>query len=454
MSVSEGRALAAKVGKWLETKGRGAEAVAVLTAWAVLGPSDAEGQQLLAAALRISSGGPLTKQAFEQMEGMATARPELEAACAQYTVEALKALEAEMNRPVFRKAQVGYNNNLKYKNAVYHVQTEDSGLDRPHVITHLFADGGRIIKSIKRSYEAEVQRPDVTDHVKALMKAQQMEMVIALRDGKFDGIIEGRERGGMEVLETPPDPNVVQRATKPKDKKASPPAATPAPPPVAEQPIESPVLFRLHVVRGFGDSPDYYDSRSDYAELGSAGSVKMVGERFCHPREAALVLKAPGELIIDDFDGGNGAFVRIRRPVELQVGDEFIIGDQLLRIERNPTPDDEPDPAPTYCYSSPRRQSPFRVVQIFEGGALGACVVARGTTLQIGSAWGDMVLRDPLVSEQHCLVDEQAGVILLTDLGSRTGVFVRVQGETRLAHGDELLIGRTRLVVDLHPTAA
>jgi pSer/pThr/pTyr-binding forkhead associated (FHA) protein len=54
-----------------------------------------------------------------------------------------------------------------------------------------------------------------------------------------------------------------------------------------------------------------------------------------------------------------------------------------------------------------------------------------------------------LVGEQHCLIEEQAGTVVITDLGSRTGVFVRVRGEHELNHGDELLIGRTRLVVDL-----
>ena len=89
-------------------------------------------------------------------------------------------------------------------------------------------------------------------------------------------------------------------------------------------------------------------------------------------------------------------------------------------------------------------------MQIFIGGALGACVLARGTTLQIGSALGDFVFpSDPLVSEQHCLIEEQAGTILLTDLGSRTGVFVRIKGEQELVSGDELLVGRTRLLVEL-----
>jgi pSer/pThr/pTyr-binding forkhead associated (FHA) protein len=90
---------------------------------------------------------------------------------------------------------------------------------------------------------------------------------------------------------------------------------------------------------------------------------------------------------------------------------------------------------------------------MFEGGAPGGCVVARGNTLQIGSAVGDLVFpEDPLVSEQHCVVEEQAGAVVLTDLSSRTGVFVRIRGEQELAQGDELLVGRTRLVVDLSPS--
>jgi hypothetical protein len=136
--------------------------------------------------------------------------------------------------------------------------------------------------------------------------------------------------------------------------------------------------------------------------------------------------------------------------VELGPGDEFIVGDQLLRIARNPTPKDQPGPGPTYYYSSPKWISSFRVVQVFEGGALGACVLARGTTLQIGSTYGDFVFpSDTLVSEQHCLIEEQAGSVLLTDLGSRTGVFVRIKGEQELVAGDELLVGRTRLSLEL-----
>jgi hypothetical protein len=141
-------------------------------------------------------------------------------------------------------------------------------------------------------------------------------------------------------------------------------------------------------------------------------------------------------------------FLRIKGSVEVETGDEFVVGDQLLRIERNPVPKDAPGPGPTYFYSSPKWLSSFRVVQLFEGGARGACVLARGTTLQIGSKRGDFVFpSDALVSDQHCVIEEQAGAVLLTDLGAQTGVFVRIKGEQELIEGDELLVGRTRLSI-------
>ena len=41
--------------------------------------------------------------------------------------------------------QLGFNNNVRHKGRVFHIQTEDSGIKHPHIITHLFADGGRIL---------------------------------------------------------------------------------------------------------------------------------------------------------------------------------------------------------------------------------------------------------------------------------------------------------------------
>lgn len=448
---AQARAAASRVAKGLLDKGRADEAVAMLAAWAANGPNDVEGQHLLAEALRIDPAARLAQLAFERMEGIAGEHAVLDEAITRWPLETILRVEREI-RPSFRRAQVGFNNNVKYKGHTFHIQTEDSGLDKPHVITHLFADGGRVLKSHKRSYADHVAQADVATHVRALMKGQQLEMALALRDGRFDDVIEGRAIGGIEVLDYPPKVEVQKLATQKKSRvqadgetgKDS--AAPSAPPPSA---AAAHVYFRLNVMRSLGGGPATYEPRGATAIIGSSGSVTLPGERFCHAREAEIRFRDQ-RLWLHDFEAGNGVFLRIKAPVLLEPGDEFVVGDQLLRIERNPVPQDGPDPGPTYFYSSPKWLSSFRVVQIFEGGARGASVLARGTTLQIGSSVGDFVFpSDTLVSEQHCLIEEQAATILLTDLGSRTGVFVRIKGEQELVSGDELLVGRTRLSVEL-----
>lgn len=463
-SISALRMQAARVSAWLVEKGRPDEAVALLSAWAANGPSDPEGQQLLAQALRIDPAARVAQLAFERMEGVDGDHADLASAIERYAPAELAKLDAEMKRPSFRRAQMGFNNNIKFRDTVFHVQTEDSGLDQPHIITHLFADGGRVIKSHKRAYTEHTTRADVAEYVRGLMKAQHLEMVMALRDGRFDNVIAGREIGGVSLLtEAPTVPKKKGEQSPASKREPAPPAAVAAPaaapapaavlrePAVAaaEPPVREQRFVTLHVLRSLSGGPERYDPTGSEAVIGSQGAVQLPGERFCHAREARLSLRQE-RLWLEDLDGGNGVFLRIRTPVELELGDEFVVGDQLLRIEKNPVPDDGPDPAPTYFYSSPKWPSSFRVLQVFEGGANGCCVVARGNTLQVGSAIGDLVFPDdPLVGEQHCLIEEQAGTVVITDLGSRTGVFVRVRGELELTQGDELLIGRTRLVVDL-----
>ncbi|MSP24516.1 MAG: hypothetical protein EXR75_04995 [Myxococcales bacterium] len=84
---------------------------------------------------------------------------------------------------------VGRNVNVTHGGRTYHVQTEDSGARRPNVTTHLFADGGRIVHSVKTSYAEHVASPDLADRVRALMSEQHGAMLAALSAGEFDQLI-------------------------------------------------------------------------------------------------------------------------------------------------------------------------------------------------------------------------------------------------------------------------
>ncbi|HEU4535896.1 MAG TPA: FHA domain-containing protein, partial [Polyangiaceae bacterium] len=480
------RASAMRVAQILLARGSKSDAVEVLTVWASA-RNDADGHKLLAEALRYSSDSPLAKAAFASMEGLAGSEPLLESARAKWTPEALARFEEATKKPALGwQAEVGYNNNVRYKNQVFHIQTEDSGVKRPHVITHLFADGGRILKSYKRAYGHLVGTDRLSEQVRALMKGQHKEMYIALREGKFDDIIEGRSPGGMEVFETAPNVETRRRlgsapsadasgshpassaspgvagspgsgrhpvassvspsapappstgaaaaaaalppaALKPSSlgiptlplpgTRRAPAATPPAPAPAAEPelgdtgavPRARLVRARLHVIRAMRDSGVVlHEITSDTASLGGTGDV-VIDDLFVGPRQALLKFRA-GRLYVEESGSQNGVFVRIRRPVELEYGDVFIAGEQVLRVDPTPPPNDGPDASPTYYYSSPKWASTFRVVQLWEGGRTGACFVARTNAVQIGRAGCDLNFsNDYWLSENHCIVEDQGG---------------------------------------------
>jgi hypothetical protein len=80
----------------------------------------------------------------------------------------------------------GYNDNVLHDGRVFHVQTEDSGEKYPHIISHLFADGGAILKTKKSSYAEHVGKDGLVCIVRTMMQRQHQAMCTALRTGRFD----------------------------------------------------------------------------------------------------------------------------------------------------------------------------------------------------------------------------------------------------------------------------
>lgn len=87
----------------------------------------------------------------------------------------------------FEKAVTGFNHNIKHKGRVYHVQTEDSGVNNPHIITHLFV-GGNILASKKTSYADILNAENLAEVVRELMEEQHKEMLRNLINGVYENI--------------------------------------------------------------------------------------------------------------------------------------------------------------------------------------------------------------------------------------------------------------------------
>jgi len=79
----------------------------------------------------------------------------------------------------------GFNHNVRYKGILYHVQTEDSGIDNP-VITTLLYKAGTILSSKRTSYSDILNSDKMEEVVKDIMKEQHKLMLYDLKNGAFD----------------------------------------------------------------------------------------------------------------------------------------------------------------------------------------------------------------------------------------------------------------------------
>ncbi len=84
----------------------------------------------------------------------------------------------------------GFNHNIKHKGRVFHIQTEDSGVANPHIITHLFV-GGNILASKKTTYADIVGQDQYENAVKSMMEEQHKQMLRNLINGVYDQIETG-----------------------------------------------------------------------------------------------------------------------------------------------------------------------------------------------------------------------------------------------------------------------
>ena len=85
---------------------------------------------------------------------------------------------------------LGFNNNVRHRGRIFHIQTEDSGVKFPRIVTHLFADGGRIVSTTRTDYAEHVEKVDMASVVRNMMKEQHKAMFAALRAGDMDVLLE------------------------------------------------------------------------------------------------------------------------------------------------------------------------------------------------------------------------------------------------------------------------
>jgi len=217
--------------------------------------------------------------------------------------------------------------------------------------------------------------------------------------------------------------------------------------------MQTPGRAKLILIKGQGmDGMTYYLQSTEHMAGRSEGPIQFNElDPLLSPKHANFLYK-DNQLFVHDLDSTNGVFMRARAPVPLGSGDTFLVGEQLLRVERSSLDENQAhDEDGTYFYASPRTPTNFIIVQLLHGGSEGALYTSAKSAVRIGRDGNDLNFPDDhFISGAHAEIATTAdGNFTLTDLGSKNGTFYRVKGDCELNHGDYVFIGQQLLRVEI-----
>lgn len=99
----------------------------------------------------------------------------------------------------------GFNTDIKHNDKVYHIQTEDKGLQNPYIESLVYV-GGEILASKKTSYAEQVKSGVDEKWIGSLMEQQHRTMIAAIKRGRFDGPADPTKVGAPRPTVQVPHP--------------------------------------------------------------------------------------------------------------------------------------------------------------------------------------------------------------------------------------------------------
>jgi pSer/pThr/pTyr-binding forkhead associated (FHA) protein len=215
--------------------------------------------------------------------------------------------------------------------------------------------------------------------------------------------------------------------------------------------MQAPGRAKLILIRGEGmEGLSYHLNATQHVAGRSYGAILFPEDRYLSPKHATFLYRE-NRLFLRDENSLNGTFLRIREPQILQDGDEFMVGDQLLRVELMQLRREYPMREETLMYISPPKDYKFRLQHIIRGGKPGSSYCSINNDILIGREGCDVNFpEDRHISRQHARVVWKDGQLTILDQGSRNGTFIKLHQEEQLEHGDYVYFGSELMRVEIN----
>ncbi|MEM9865201.1 MAG: FHA domain-containing protein, partial [Myxococcota bacterium] len=197
----------------------------------------------------------------------------------------------------------------------------------------------------------------------------------------------------------------------------------------------------LVLIRPDGSEGERFDLQASTV-IGREAQGPFASDSYLSPQHAEFHVQS-GSARVVDLESLNGVYVRIQpdTPTELSDGSIFRIGQEILAFEQYNAAG--PDGEGTVKMGSKNVGYVGRIRLVIGRESYGNSFPIGPHGMHMGRERGDVIFpEDGYVSGLHCRVHGDGGKVLLTDVGSSNGTFVRVRGEATIASGTLLLMGQ------------
>jgi hypothetical protein len=216
----------------------------------------------------------------------------------------------------------------------------------------------------------------------------------------------------------------------------------PAPRP---EPQAEPRFGVLVTVNRDGTDGETLEMTGEAFDVGrTEGKLRFAEDAYLALRHARF-LPQNGKVIVRPIDAVNGIYIRVQGSCDLQPGDHFLVGKEVIRYE--PCAPEEKDP-PSLCehgvrlFGSAPRESWGRLRQMTVAGTARDVWHLARPELVLGREEGDVTFPDDeFMSRRHAAVKRAGAKAKLEDLHSSNGTFLRIKGDRELQPGDVLRMG-------------
>ena len=198
----------------------------------------------------------------------------------------------------------------------------------------------------------------------------------------------------------------------------------------------------LTALRADGSEAGTYTLPAGTVTVGRETGSIFAGDSYLSPRHATFKQNV-GKVTVKDEASLNGVYKKLVRdvPVELRPNDMFRIGQEIIKFES--LQKETPGADGVERLGSPSKGYVGRIALVIGRDVTGNAFPIPETGVHLGRERGDVLFpEDGYVSGLHCRLSWEGGRLMLTDLGSSNGSFLRLREETDIKSGDVLLMGQ------------